>query len=175
MIKRYIADLHFAHNNMAIHRGFDSSESHDNYIIEKWNSVVRKKDITYILGDVTMETKKGYELLDKLNGIKHVVLGNHDRRQDVNELLNHVDTVCASYKEKDILFTHIPIHPRELKYRCKINIHGHLHEHVVKKMFGLFIDKRYINVSCEQINYTPRTLKELLNDKDSYYSVQTFD
>ena len=160
MITRYIADLHLSHTNMAIKRGFSTTEEHDQYIIQKWNSVVRKKDITYILGDITMEKSSPYHLLDKLNGIKHVVLGNHDRRQHVTKLLEHVHSVAGMTKVKNIILTHCPIHPMEMDYRFTHNIHGHIHDKTV--MISGEIDKRYICVSCEHIDYTPKSLEELL-------------
>jgi calcineurin-like phosphoesterase family protein len=114
--------------------------------------------MVYILGDVTME-KKTYEILNRLNGLKNVILGNHDARNHVPELLKHVNSVAGmvDYKNKCIL-THCPIHPQELSYRYKYNIHGHVHEKpIYRKLFGfkLFRDRRYVNVSCEVLNYTP--------------------
>jgi len=164
-IVRFIADLHLSHQNMATRRGFSSVEEHDEHIIAKWNDVVSKRDVTYILGDVTMEKKSPYALLDKLNGRKHVVMGNHDRRQDVEALLKHVDSVAGMVQYKGIILTHCPIHPMELDYRFPKNIHGHIHDKQVM-LGGLPIeipDERYICVSCERVNYTPRTLEELLN------------
>jgi calcineurin-like phosphoesterase family protein len=52
---RFIADLHLGHITMESRRGFDSVQAHEEHIIAQWNSVVHKRDITYILGDVTME------------------------------------------------------------------------------------------------------------------------
>ena len=164
----FIADLHLGHINMALKRGFPTVEQHDEHIIKKWNSVVTKRDITYILGDVTMEKSSPYHLLDRLNGIKHVVLGNHDRRQDIKKLLEHVDSVSGMIQYKGIMLTHCPIHPMELEYRFKHNIHGHTHENLVEYDFKLFgislfkrVDKRYNCVSCEHVDYTPKTLEEL--------------
>ena len=164
-IVRFIADLHLSHQNMATRRGFSSVEEHDEHIIAKWNDVVSKRDVTYILGDITMEKKSPYALLDKLNGRKHVVMGNHDRRQDVEVLLKHVDSVAGMVQYKGIILTHCPIHPMELDYRFPKNIHGHIHDKQVM-LGGLPIeipDERYICVSCERVDYTPRTLEELLN------------
>lgn len=145
----FISDLHLGHENMAIKRGFSCADEMNEHIIGCWNSVVNKKDITYILGDITMERKRDYPLLDLLKGEKIVVLGNHDRRQDVRELLKYVNSIAGmiNYKGTHIL-THCPIHPSELEYRFKFNIHGHVHENTLD-------DIRYINVSCEAINYTP--------------------
>lgn len=165
---RFIADLHLGHTNMALHRGFATVEEHDEYIIEKYNSVVSKRDVTYILGDVTMEKSAPYELLDRLNGVKHIVMGNHDRRQDVKKLLGYVESVAGMIQYKGIFLTHCPVHPMEMGYRVKYNIHGHIHEKLVEydfKMFGIAlfkrVDRRYICVSCEHVNYTPKTLEEL--------------
>ena len=71
---RFIADLHLGHTNMALKRGFATVEEHDEYIISQWNKKVSKRDITWILGDVTMESSKSYPLLNRLNGMKKVVL-----------------------------------------------------------------------------------------------------
>lgn len=164
---RFIADLHLGHVNMAIKRGFKTVEDHDNHIIQCWNSVVGKKDVTWILGDVTMESSKSYHLLDVLNGMKKVVLGNHDMPKDIPELLKHVKGISGMVKYKGIWLTHCPVHPMELEYRVSRNIHGHIHEHNVMKIeFNGFDDKcilddRYHCVSCENVDYTPKTLEEL--------------
>jgi calcineurin-like phosphoesterase family protein len=78
--------------------------------------------------------KKTYDILDRLNGLKNIVLGNHDARNHVPELLKHVNSVAGmvDYKKKCIL-THCPIHPHELDYRYKYNIHGHVHEKTIFK------------------------------------------
>jgi len=167
---RFISDLHFNHVNMAKRRGFKDVKQMNDYIISKWNEVVNKKDVTYILGDITMEKKEGYELLHKLKGIKHVVLGNHDMRQHITELLKYVNSVSGviNYKKKYIL-THCPIHPNELDYRFSYNIHGHVHENTIKTYEWDYVngcDKevphpKYKNVSCEVIDYTPKLIKEL--------------
>jgi calcineurin-like phosphoesterase family protein len=163
-IVRFIADLHLGHTNMATRRGFSTVEEHDEHIVASWNSVVDKRDVTYILGDVTMEKKSSYALLDRLNGVKHVVLGNHDRRQDVPHLLQHVTSVAGMIQYKGIILTHCPIHPMELEYRFPRNIHGHIHDSQVMKILDGWeeIDYRYICVSCERVDYKPKSLTELI-------------
>ena len=167
-IVRFIADLHLGHKFMATHRGFASVEEHDEHIITQWNSVVHKRDITYILGDVTMEKAEQYALLDRLNGAKRVVLGNHDLPKHVPKLLEHVQSVSGMEKYKGIFLTHCPIHTMELEHRVSRNIHGHIHSASVMypvRLFGIRIfdriDRRYHCVSCEHVDFIPRTLKEL--------------
>lgn len=154
-----ISDLHLSHKNMAIKRGFENEIEHDNFIIKQWNKVVNKKDITYILGDITMEKSSPYILLNELNGIKKVVLDNHDKPQNISELLKYVYSVCGVIEYKRFILLHCPIHESELKRFYK-NIHGHVHKNSLN-------DNRYINVSYEVTNYTPilfNNLKYLKNN-----------
>jgi calcineurin-like phosphoesterase family protein len=148
---------------MAKRRGFSTVEEHDEHIIAKWNSVVNKRDVTYILGDVTMEKSSPYPLLDRLNGIKHIVLGNHDRRQDTKKLFQYAESVGGMINYKGVFLTHCPIHSDELEYGIVKNIHGHIHDKVVMKMLdGWEVpDERYFCVSCEQVDYLPKSLKDL--------------
>ena len=150
----FISDLHLGHKWMAHHRGFQDEFYHDEHIIEKWNKVVGKRDMVYILGDITMNTSKYYHQLGRLKGKKRVVLGNHDNIKDVNELLKYVEYVGGAIEYKGCILTHIPIHSSEID-RFRRNIHGHIHENVIEH-------PKYINVSAEAINYTPKKLDELI-------------
>lgn len=158
-IVRYYSDPHFHHRNMAIKREFKNEIEMNEHIINEWNKIVCKKDVTWILGDITME-KDNYEILNKLNGIKKIVLGNHDKPQHIKSLLNYCNLVCSSFKKgikelkSNIILTHIPIHESEIN-RFKYNIHGHVHDKSLS-------DKRYINVSAEVIDYKPKTIQELI-------------
>lgn len=175
---RFIGCLHFGHKNMAHHRGFQDEFYHDEHLIESWNSVVtNKKDITYILGDVTMEKASWYFQLNRLNGVKHVVLGNHDRRQDVPELLKYVNTVGGAVEYKGFILTHVPIHPNEVVF-YRGNIHAHIHH--INKLEGLTVStsyqdeghsyenplNKYFNVDAKLINYKPKTIEELLHESN---------
>jgi calcineurin-like phosphoesterase family protein len=152
-----ISDLHLGHTNMALRRGFNSVEEHDNYIINTWNNTVTKRDTIWILGDISLEKSKEYSKLKLLKGYKKVLLGNHElcRRAHNTELLNYVNCIGGYIisKHDGFILSHIPIHPSEL--RGCINIHGHIHEEKIN-------DSRYINVSCEAINYKPQLLSEIL-------------
>lgn len=169
----FIGCLHFGHKAIAQYRGFNDDFYHDEHLIESWNSVVRgKKDIVYILGDITMETAQHYHQLDRLNGVKHVVLGNHDRIQDVPELLKYVSTVGGAVDYKGCLLTHVPIHPNEVAF-CRRNIHAHIHhtnylEEVI--VSDGYKDRnaeltntlhKYVNVDAKLLDYKPKTLEQL--------------
>lgn len=147
-----ISDPHFGHRNIAIKRGFNSVEEHDEHIVEKWNSVITKNDTVWVLGDITME-KANYAILDRLKGYKKVILGNHDRPQHIPEMLKHVNSVCGARQLKGFMLTHIPIHVTEIG-RFRANIHGHVHSKSID-------DPRYINVCCEVVDYTPVLIDSL--------------
>lgn len=169
---RFIGCLHFGHKWMAQYRGFNDEFYHDEHLIESWNKVVNKKDLTYILGDVTMETSKYYYQLDRLNGRKIVVLGNHDLARDVRELLKHVENVSGMIDYKGYTLTHAPIHPSEIGF-YRANIHAHIHHE--NKLANFMVSNgykdenskvistydKYINVDAKIIDYIPRTLVEL--------------
>ena len=162
-IIRFISDPHFGHKNMAIHRGFHDEFCMDEHIIEQWNKVVRKHDTTWILGDITME-KNDYEILNRLQGYKRVVLGNHDQGNHVKHMINYVNSIHGMEKIRskqfgNIWLTHCPVFAQEFDYRINYNIHGHIHN-------GYKIaDKRYINVCMEVQDYTPKTLEQLIKNK----------
>jgi calcineurin-like phosphoesterase family protein len=50
------SDLHFGHDRGFLYepRGFSNIESHDETVIQNWNSVVEPEDEVYILGDLML-------------------------------------------------------------------------------------------------------------------------
>jgi calcineurin-like phosphoesterase family protein len=172
---RFIGCLHLGHKKLAQYRGFQDEFYHDEKIIDSWNSVVGKKDLTYILGDITMETDKWYFQLDRLQGRKIVVLGNHDKPKHIRELLNYVESVAGAIDYKGCLLTHVPVHPNEIGF-CRANIHAHIHENKLHEVViaSRFNDTdsvigptlhKYYCVDAKLIDYKPKTLRELGIDK----------
>ena len=52
---------------------------HDEMLIKRWNSVVGKNDVVWFLGDLGMGNREYLKsLVGRLNGIKKMVMGNHD-------------------------------------------------------------------------------------------------
>ena len=148
------SDPHHGHNSMAIKRGFKSAEEQDELIIKNWNNQVSKRDVVYLLGDITME-KGDYSILGKLNGHKRVVGGNHDMPQHSKRLMEYVESISGMIKYKGFALTHCPIHESEI-HRFRANIHGHIHEEIID-------DYRYINVCAEVIDYTPILFTEVVD------------
>lgn len=162
----FIGDTHFGHANILqyepIARPFDTVEEMNEAIIERWNKVVNKFDKVYHLGDFCFG-RENLSIITRLNGQKRLILGNHDTYSHEYTGLGFLSIHGALFWN-DCILTHIPVHPYSLGSRAKYNIHGHLHsKRVMTVEVPEFtrIDKRYINVSCEQNNLTPMNAEEL--------------
>lgn len=155
-----ISDLHFGHKRICEfggqtgvnYRTGDTWQENMHTIIENWNSVVTKRDIVFVLGDVAFN-QEGYDAVGELNGRKKLIRGNHDNYFSTEEWLKHFETVEGIVGYKGYWLTHAPIHPNEL--RGKKNIHGHLHQHSIRNSYTGEYDPNYINVCCEAIGETP--------------------
>lgn len=153
-----ISDTHFFHKKLYEPRGFKCVQTMNEVIAQNWNNLVTDLDTVYHLGDVCLNDEGDFSFLSKLNGKKHLILGNHETPRRVRAYMDLFKSVQA-YKTIDkTILSHIPVHPTQLDERFDLNIHGHLHEEVLE-------DKRYVNVSCEQIGYTPVRLEEIMNDR----------
>lgn len=166
-----LSDTHFNHHSILTFKRDDGSplrdfsciEEHDEYIIDKWNSVVRPQDKVYHLGDVVMNPKKLW-MIGRCNGHKRLVLGNHDSAK-TKEYLQYFEELYSIRVLDKIAFTHIPIHP-ECLGRFKANVHGHIHYN--QSPSGKYqngkdvIYQQYMNVSMEALNdYTPVSLEDV--------------
>jgi len=159
-----LGDPHLSHVGMVMFkrddgsplRPFSTIEEHDETMIENWNSVVRPHDKIYVLGDLVMKAKKQIHIMDRLQGKKVLIKGNHD----IGELkvyLPYFYDIRAFHVLDNFAITHIPIHPDCLG-RFRGNIHAHTHQRSMMMLDGdefRVEDPRYFCVSAEQINYTP--------------------
>lgn len=157
-----IGDTHFGHSNILTFkkqdgsplRVFDNIYEHDEYLIYKWNLVVKPEDKVYHLGDVGFRNFTVLnQILSRLNGSKILIKGNHDNMK-LSQYAQHFKDIRGSHVLDKFILTHIPIHPDSLS-RWVGNIHGHMHSYSLP-------DSRYINVSVEQLNdYTPIDFEEI--------------
>ncbi len=158
------ADLHLGHTNIVERYGrpFATIQEHDETIVKNWNSVVGTKAHVKILGDVVF-AKTSLPYLAELNGEIELIPGNHDRHK-LEEYLKYFKRLClqGSKPYKDMVLTHIPIHPQCLG-RWSNNVHGHLHGNEVMRNFfrATVPDTRYLCVSMERIGYTPLSLDDV--------------
>ncbi len=154
-----ISDTHFSHENILnflrdngekVRPGFSCFEEMDEYIVNKWNSVVKPHDKVYHLGDVVMK-KRYIDVVKRLNGKKRLIMGNHD--------IFGFHAMRILPKE-GVMMTHIPLHLNSIK-RGFINLHGHIHERIIgqdtQMVLGHISDQHpfYYNACVEHHDYTP--------------------
>ena len=140
------SDLHFNHDREFVWkaRGYNSVEEMNEDIVENFNSVVGKDDDVYILGDLCLgggspiTLAKNKNLIESLNGMLHIIRGNHDTNQRVIMYAlckNVVDEVkwadMLNYKGYHFYLSHFPtltgnLEKESLK-QCTCNLFGHTH------------------------------------------------
>jgi calcineurin-like phosphoesterase family protein len=159
----FISDTHFGHANIITFedqqgrriRPFASVEEMDELLVKNWNARVGQYDRVYHLGDVVINRKR-LPILDRLNGKKVLIKGNHDifPLKDYTPYFEDIRAFKV-YPAHGIICSHVPVHPQQLAARFKRNIHGHLHERVLD-------DARYRNICVEHTNYAPLSFEELI-------------
>lgn len=165
----FIADTHLGHSNIFTkwkesgrYKHFSCIEEHDETIIDNWNSIVTKRDVVWLLGDAAFGAL-GRIQLPRLKGIKHLVLGNHDKyslewyQSYFNKIVGPV-----SFK-KDFVLSHIPLHPQSVNQRFRVNIHGHIHDYTY--------EGPYYSVCAEQVSYTPKPWEEIREEIETNANV----
>ncbi|WP_438447580.1 metallophosphoesterase [Gorillibacterium sp. sgz5001074] len=153
-----ISDHHFGHRNIIDFesRPFADTEEMNERMIECWNESVGPEDRVYHLGDFSFLNKeKTRAILDRLNGYKILIMGNHDRGRSRRWWL---EAGFDEVSEHPIVYggffflSHEPMYMN--KHMPYVNIHGHIHG---QKYEGL----QYVNVSVEQWNYRPVSYEEI--------------
>jgi calcineurin-like phosphoesterase family protein len=133
-------------------------------LIKNWNSVVGPEDHVWHLGDVSFgNVEQTEQILYQLNGFKHLVTGNHDRKGRCQKLdwskhfvsqhdYFRLKVVVGSMTCKSVL-CHFPFASWERGY---YNFHGHLHT-TTKDPKGKWMQH---DVGVDLNNYTPILLQD---------------
>jgi calcineurin-like phosphoesterase family protein len=177
------SDWHFNHAFVAETRGYSSAAEHDEALIERINSRVTKRDHIWVLGDLFMgSVSAGLEKIQRVNGVKHLVLGNHDPGHPMHRkslphtrrFLDVFDSVSLHEQTRlpggrKVLLSHFPYkgdhhaQDRHRQWRLRDEgdwlIHGHVHDQ-------WWVEGRQVNVGVDQLKYPieATTLAALLDE-----------
>lgn len=161
-----VADTHFDDKNCVEYhmRPFNDVKHMNETLVHNWNRVVSHDDMVIVLGDFTgpeVEDKKTAEWSSILNGDKKFIEGDNDSLS-MSELRN--SDIYDNYKTEmngfEFYCTHNP--NDEPDNWNGWTIHGHSHQlHPQKYPLFNYQHKR-INVSVEQIGYTPISLSAIV-------------
>ena len=168
----FSSDLHFGHNRDFLYdpRGYNNINDHDEDLIEKWNSIVNYDDEVYLLGDVMLnDNNYGLFCLRRLNGIIHIIRGNHDTDERLNlyNSLYNVDVIGWStmikYQGLHFYLSHYPTFTSNFDYekplKAKvIGLFGHTHQQA-----EFFNDNPYMfHVGVDSNNGYPISIDEVI-------------
>ena len=201
-MNRYIADLHFGHKGVLSFddRPFKTIEENDIELVDRWNRVTDIDDDVYILGDISWHgVMKTIDIIQSLNGNKHLIIGNHDKKFLKNKDFREEFVEIAHYKEvsdgnKIVVLCHYPIMSYNGMLNGRYHLYGHVHTgvdwNILKRFeedlfeewktndrYGERLSKengfRMFNVGCmlPYMNYTPLTLDEIEAGVKEYRSV----
>lgn len=133
------SDLHFGHSRIMqfcpeTRARFKNDVDYMNeQMVVEWNAMIQPEDLVYILGDVAfLPAKKAAEYMNRLNGTKILVEGNHDRktlndptfRNSFKEVHKYLD---INYNGTKCVMFHYPIAEWDQMHRGSVHFHGHLH------------------------------------------------
>lgn len=177
----FISDFHLFHKNVI---RFDNRPFLDEFgqpdlpamhktIIDNWNATVDKNDIVFYLGDLCFgRWEWAQQIVDKLNGKIHFVMGNHDRVEDIKKINrflsinDYVDlNIFNSKTREDFHFTimHFPIYSWNRMGHGSIHVHGHCHGNLHHgESASYYENRKVIDVGCNLIDYTPISYKAIL-------------
>jgi len=133
----FTADLHGGHPKIVdICNRPVSREEHDEWLIrEVFNKYVQRKDEVYLLGDISLAKRKdAQKWVARLNGNKHLILGNHDK--NIRNLGNWTEVTQIkdfTFSRKDpninihIVLCHYPLASWNRKVHGSWHLYGHVH------------------------------------------------
>lgn len=164
----FTSDTHFGHSNIIKYcqRPFNSAEHMDEVLINNWNEVVSPKDIVFHLGDFCFGNDKEWiKILQRLNGTKYLILGNHDLKKIANSSLiqDYFADINMQMRvvvdKQKILLNHYPFLCFEGGYQNVWQLFGHVHSS--KHSTGLdkerlvYIFPTQYDVGVDNNNYRP--------------------
>ena len=172
------SDTHFGHKNICKFTNYDGSpvrpwddaDEMDEDMVKRWNETVRPNDKVYHLGDVVIN-RKSLAILDRLNGDKVLIKGNHDIFK-LTDYTKYFRDVRAYHVMNGMILSHIPVSKGSIA-RFGTNIHGHTHGNRVRKPRGVDaktgqilysdqIDPDYFCVCVEQTDFRPILFEDVI-------------
>ena len=159
----FIADLHFGHRKIIgfDNRPWDSLQSMEAEMIRRWNERVTDRDHVFIVGDFCAFSSMSHAaaILRRLKGHKHLI------RADYRQI-----TVRAFGEKQNLVLCHYFRPFFRGARQGGIHLYGHTHNSRVAEMEERFqrflgwagIQCEAYNVGACRLDYTPRTLEEII-------------
>ncbi|MCL2424927.1 MAG: metallophosphoesterase family protein [Oscillospiraceae bacterium] len=174
MANFFTADLHFGHEAIIgfCDRPFENITKMNKVLIDNWNSRIRNDDHVYIVGDLYYGGRDGagvdeaIKIVKELNGILHLVAGNHDfpylKNMEYHYLFADVDQIrYLKHGEDSIFLCHYPMAEWSGYFRGSWHIYGHIHNAKNTAYDYMRNQERALNAGVDICDFMPVTFDEL--------------
>lgn len=166
----FTSDLHLGHLTVLKNRPqFETIEELNETLIKNVNSTITKRDILYILGDLSNRVSEEYanDLISKIKGHKILIRGNHDREYDPALFEEITDYKEIKYNKKIFILCHYPFICWKRMRFGSINLHGHIHSNPAYNERNHQIGRLQYDVGVDANNFRPVSIEEIEQWADS--------
>jgi calcineurin-like phosphoesterase family protein len=162
----FTADWHIGHTNIIqyCNRPFTNTDKMKHFIISNYIKTVQPEDTVYFLGDMTLvgPANKYYliTITQQLPGIKHLILGNHDKLDPFDYEEAGFQTIHTALDIGEFVLVHDPVKcltAKDRRWLC-----GHVHT-----LFKMNRQNSVLNIGVDQWGFFPVSIDEVRREFDS--------
>ncbi len=161
----FTSDIHMSHKNILSYcsRPFKTVEEMNEGLLTNWNKVIPKDGVVFVLGDVSFDKDitKTICWINQLNGVKHLIKGNHDTHvsdavwQQCFETVSDIKEIQVGSSKK-IVLCHYPMVSWNGSHRGSWQLYGHVHGTIPDPK-----DKYQMDVGVDCNNMKPFTFEQI--------------
>jgi calcineurin-like phosphoesterase family protein len=155
----FTSDWHLGHVNILKYskRPFSSIEEMNNTIINNFNSIVKKEDVVYFLGDFFY----AYKEKTHLNGHWNFIKGNHDKNYPPSNITFDSFNLQKTYVDlniynQKITICHYPMQAYNCSHFNAWMLYGHIHNDASNIIQG-----KKMNVGVDNNNFYPINFEQI--------------
>ena len=178
----FTADLHFGHAGIIglCDRPFADVDEMNEALVDRWNKKVKKNDTVYIVGDLAWKRQDAETYIPRLNGKKILILGNHDKWYEDEDLARHFVKIVkyeeVSLEGHPITLCHYPMiewknSRKEGTSRLGYLVYGHIHNNIKPEYSMLFAAENALNAGADVDHFEPVTFEELKENNAAFSKI----
>jgi len=135
-------------------------------LVKAWNSYVGPKDTVYHLGDFAFSHDGHRRWLNRLNGKKHLIIGNHDPRRKLKADPLSWKSISPAYEfnhNRDLFYlSHYAHRVWHGSHKGSYMLYGHSHGNLEDTPWGRSMDVGVDNINRLTGEFRPFSVDEVL-------------
>lgn len=156
----FTSDLHLSHKNIIKYsnRPFSDVQEMNDTLIYNWNARIEQYDHVWVVGDFCFsDIESGQNHLNRLNGIKHLIVGNHDKTAVRLTGWDTIDDIKEiNIKGQHITLCHYAMRVWNRSHHGAWHLYGHSHGSLPDDPNSRSFD---VGVDCH--NYQPLSFADV--------------